>query len=76
MDIAKVAALMHRAADLDHEPTMREVKYLLPKHALVVRVVKPQQWVNMVQGAWPDAAKLTTTQAKTAVLGQSSLTVK
>ncbi|KAF2344536.1 PH domain-like, partial [Trinorchestia longiramus] len=68
MDIAKIAALMHRAADLDHEPAMREVKYLLPRKSLLMTVVRPQQWVNMVQGAWPEAAKLSTTQAKAQVM--------
>ncbi|KAF2354698.1 SH3 domain [Trinorchestia longiramus] len=70
MDIAKIAALMHRAADLDHEPAMREVKYLLPRKSLLMTVVRPQQWVNMVQGAWPEAAKLSTTQAKAQVMGK------
>ncbi|CAL4069630.1 unnamed protein product [Meganyctiphanes norvegica] len=67
-DIAKVAALLHRAADLDHVPTMKEVKYLLPKPALTVRDVKPPQWVNMVQQAWPDTAQLTSMQSKAQVL--------
>ena len=35
-DVAKIAALMHRAADLDHVPTIKEVKYLLPKTLLKV----------------------------------------
>lgn len=72
MDISRIAALMHRAADLDFEPTVPEVKYLLPKQALVVREVKPHQWIAMVQEAWPEAAKLTTTQAKAQVLGEDA----
>lgn len=68
-DIAKVAALLHRAADLEEVPTMKEVKYLLPKPALTVRDVKPPQWVNMVQSAWPEVASLTSLQAKAQVLG-------
>ncbi|XP_050694860.1 unconventional myosin-XV-like isoform X6 [Eriocheir sinensis] len=67
-DIAKVAALLHRAADLEEVPTMKEVKYLLPKPALTVRDVKPPQWVNMVQSAWPEVASLTSLQAKAQVL--------
>ncbi|XP_064096637.1 unconventional myosin-XV-like isoform X2 [Macrobrachium nipponense] len=67
-DIAKVAALLHRAADLDNMPTMKEVKYLLPKPALTVRDVKPPQWVNMVQQAWVEVAPLTSLQAKAQVL--------
>lgn len=68
-DIAKVAALLHRAADLEDVPTMKEVKYLLPKPALTVRDVKPPQWVNMVQSAWPEVSALTSLQAKAQVLG-------
>lgn len=67
-DIAKVAALLHRAADLEDVPTMKEVKYLLPKPALTVRDVKPPQWVNMVQSAWPEVSALTSLQAKAQVL--------
>ena len=47
-DIAKVAALLHRAADMDHKPTIKETKFLLPKPALSARDIKPPQWVNMV----------------------------
>ncbi|KAK7013629.1 hypothetical protein SK128_022807 [Halocaridina rubra] len=67
-DIAKVAALLHRAADLEDVPTMKEVKYLLPKPALTVRDVKPPQWVNMVQQAWVEVAPMTSLQAKAQVL--------
>ncbi|KAG7164394.1 Unconventional myosin-XV-like 1 [Homarus americanus] len=67
-DIAKVAALLHRAADLEDVPTMKEVKYLLPKPALTVRDVKPPQWVNMVKSAWPEVSALTSLQAKAQVL--------
>ncbi|XP_071526723.1 unconventional myosin-XV isoform X1 [Panulirus ornatus] len=69
-DIAKVAALLHRAADLEDVPTMKEVKYLLPKPALTVRDVKPPQWVNMVQSAWTEVSSLTSLQAKAQVLGK------
>ena len=47
--VAKVAALLHKAADMDHVPTLKETKFLLPKPALSDRNVKPPQWVNMVQ---------------------------
>ena len=30
-DIAKVAALLHRAADMDQKPSIKETKFLLPK---------------------------------------------
>ena len=36
-DISKVAALLHRAADMDHKPTIKETKFLLPKPALYVQ---------------------------------------
>ncbi|PNF27704.1 hypothetical protein B7P43_G13752 [Cryptotermes secundus] len=69
-DIAKMAALLHRAADMTHVPTMKETKFLLPKPALTVRDVKPAQWVNMVQSNWRDVEMLTTIQSKAQVLGQ------
>jgi len=67
-DIAKVAALLHRAADLDHMPTMKETKYLLPKPALSVRDIKPPQWVNLVQSSWKEVEYLKPSQAKAQVL--------
>ena len=71
--MAKIAALMHRAADLENVPTIKEVKFLLPKPVLTVRDVKPPQWVNMVQGFWPDYSYLSTMEAKAAVLGKTIL---
>lgn len=71
-DIAKVAALLHRAADLDHMPTMKETKYLLPKPALSVRDIKPPQWVNLVQSSWKEVEYLKPSQAKAQVLGDYS----
>ena len=50
-DIAKVAALLHRAADMAHKPTIKETKFLLPKPALSAKDIKPPQWVNMVSAA-------------------------
>ena len=41
--VAKVAALLHRAADMDHVPTLKETKFLLPKPALSARDIKPPQ---------------------------------
>jgi myosin-15 len=68
-DIAKIAALLHRAADMDHKPTIKETRFLLPKPALSARDIKPPQWVNMVQASWDDGvSKLTTTLAKQKVL--------
>merc|ERR1719367_1870708 len=68
-DISKVAALLHRAADMDHKPTIKETKFLLPKPALSARDIKPPQWVNMVQSSWDEGvSKLSTTHAKQKVL--------
>merc|ERR1711993_230369 len=68
-DIAKIAALLHRAADMDHKPTIKETRFLLPKPALSARDIKPPQWVNMVQSSWDEGVfKLSTTQAKQKVL--------
>lgn len=69
-DIAKVAALLHRAADLTHIPTMKETKFLLPRPALGVRDIKPPQWVNMVQASWNEVEPLSVSQAKAHVLGE------
>lgn len=63
-DIARIAALLHRAADMEHMPTKDEVKYLLPKTVLPIKEVRPQQWVEMVQGNWNDMSALTTAEAK------------
>ncbi|KAK6623915.1 hypothetical protein RUM44_010771 [Polyplax serrata] len=67
-DISKIAALLHKAADMTRVPTMKETKFLLPKPALSVRDVKPSQWVNMVQSNWQDCENITTIQAKAQVL--------
>ena len=67
--IFQIAALLHRAADMDHKPTIKETRFLLPKPALSARDIKPPQWVNMVQGSWDEGVQnLTTTQAKQKVL--------
>ena len=70
LDIARVAALLHRAAGLRSRPTMKETKYLLPKAALLVRDIKPPQWVNMVQDRWTEVQDKTPSEAKRAVLGE------
>ena len=65
----QIAALLHRAADMDHKPTIKETRFLLPKPALSARDIKPPQWVNMVQGSWDEGVhRLSTTQAKAKVL--------
>lgn len=65
-DIARIAALLHRAADMDHVPSREEVKYLLPKPILSLRDIKPAAWVEMVQSNWHEAcmSSLNTTEAK------------
>ncbi|GAB6020238.1 Unconventional myosin-XV [Chamberlinius hualienensis] len=67
-DLARVAALLHRAAQMESVPTLKETKYLLPKPVLTIREIKPPQWVNMVQDSWKDAERLTSTEAKAQVL--------
>jgi len=66
--VAKVAALLHKAADMDHVPTLKETKFLLPKPALSARDIKPPQWVNMVQGSWAEVQDQTASHAKAEVL--------
>lgn len=63
-DMARVAAILHRAADLNHTPALKEIKFLLPKPALALRELRPAQWVALVQSAWPSIAGLNTVQVK------------
>ncbi|XP_026679337.1 uncharacterized protein LOC103509128, partial [Diaphorina citri] len=67
-DVAKLAALLHRAADMSHPPAMKETKFLLPKPALTQRDIKPAQWVQMVQSHWTQTAPLHSIQAKAQLL--------
>lgn len=63
-DMARIAAVLHRAADLNHVPAMKEIKFLLPKPALGIRELRPAQWVALVQSAWPSVAGLNPIQVK------------
>lgn len=63
-DMARIAVLLHRAADLNHVPAMKEIKFLLPKPALGIRELRPAQWVALVQSAWPSVAGLEPVQVK------------
>lgn len=63
-DMARIAALLHRAANLKHVPTMKEIKFLLPKTALGIRELRPPHWVALVQAAWPSIATLDVAQVK------------
>lgn len=63
-DIARIAALLHRAADMEHKPSKEEVKYLLPKPVLPMREIRAAQWIEMVQRNWNDMSALTTNEAK------------
>lgn len=69
-DMAQNAALLHKAADMTHEPTTKEIKYLLPKPALSLREPRPQQWGNMVQQAWSNVQHNTAAGCKAQVLGE------
>ena len=69
-DMAQIAALLHRAADMAHEPTTKEIKYLLPKPALSLREPRPQQWGSMVQQAWNNIQHNTAAICKAQVLGK------
>ncbi|XP_070500351.1 unconventional myosin-XV [Chironomus tepperi] len=63
-DMARIATILHRAADLNHIPVMKEIKFLLPKPALSLREIKPAQWVNLVQSIWGSVAPLSPLQCK------------
>ncbi|XP_024944481.1 uncharacterized protein LOC107271471 isoform X3 [Cephus cinctus] len=67
-DMAQIAALLHRAADMTHEPSTKEIKYLLPKPALSLRDPRPQQWANMVQQAWNNVQHTAPASCKAQVL--------
>ncbi|KAK0170257.1 hypothetical protein PV328_010838 [Microctonus aethiopoides] len=67
-DMAQIAALLHRAADMAHDPSTKEIKYLLPKPALSLREPKPQQWGNLVQQAWNNIQHNTSAVCKAQVL--------
>ncbi|KAG7210139.1 hypothetical protein KM043_011700 [Ampulex compressa] len=67
-DMAQIAALLHRAADMTHEPATKEIKYLLPKPALSLREPRPQQWSNMVQQAWNNVHHIAPAVCKAQVL--------
>lgn len=53
---------------MEHKPTIKETKFLLPKPALSARDIKPPQWVNLVQSSWDEIQTLTPSQAKAEVL--------
>eukprot|EP00096_Caligus_rogercresseyi_P003786 TRINITY_DN1738_c0_g1_i1.p1 TRINITY_DN1738_c0_g1~~TRINITY_DN1738_c0_g1_i1.p1 ORF type:complete len:676 (+),score=219.02 TRINITY_DN1738_c0_g1_i1:1582-3609(+) len=67
-DIAKIASLLHKAADMNNRPSIKETKFLLPKPILNSKEIKPPQWVNMVQSSWKDVEHLNTGEAKSQVL--------
>ncbi|XP_011310328.1 unconventional myosin-XV [Fopius arisanus] len=67
-DMAQIAALLHRIAEKPHEPTTKEIKYLLPKPALGLREPRPQKWGNMVQQAWNNIQENTSAICKAQVL--------
>ncbi|XP_008197063.1 unconventional myosin-XV [Tribolium castaneum] len=67
-DMALIAALLHRAADLNHPPSLKEVKFLLPKPVLGLREPRPPQWLALVQTSWGQAAGLQVARAKHRVL--------
>nr|CAI5851516.1 unnamed protein product [Callosobruchus analis] len=67
-DMALIAALLHRAADLSHPPSIKEVKFLLPKPVLSLREPRPPQWLALVQTSWGQAAGLSVSRAKHRVL--------
>ncbi|KAJ8922959.1 hypothetical protein NQ315_001505 [Exocentrus adspersus] len=67
-DMALIAALLHRAADLNHSPSLKEVKFLLPKPVLGLREPRPPQWLALVQTSWGQAAGLPVSRAKHRVL--------
>jgi len=74
--VCRLAALLHRAADMLQPPTLKETKFLLPKPALMQNEVNPQQLVQMVQNNWPQIETLHSVEAKAQFLGKSSVLIK
>lgn len=68
-EVCRLAALLHRAADMIQPPTLKETKFLLPKPALMQNEVNPQQLVQMVQNNWPQIESLHSVEAKAQFLG-------
>lgn len=69
-EVCRIAALLHRAADMVQPPTLKETKFLLPKPALMQNEVNPQQLVQMVQNNWPQIETLHSVEAKAQFLGK------
>lgn len=68
-EIAKIGALLHRAADMTHPPGTKETKFLLPKTVLGYRDMRPGEWVQMVSGAWTAGVQaMTSIDAKASLL--------
>ena len=63
-DICRIAALLHRAADMECQPSKEEVRYLLPKPILPMKFMKPNRWVELVQENWADMSAISTMEAK------------
>ena len=49
LQVSKVVALLHRAADMEHVPTLKETKFLLPKPALSARYIKFKVFIISLQ---------------------------
>ncbi|CAH1793641.1 unnamed protein product [Owenia fusiformis] len=68
MDVARLAALQHRASGLNNLPTVKDVQSLLPAVIPDLPNMKPQQWVNIVHDKLEETTKFTPTGAKAAFL--------
>ncbi|XP_042654848.1 unconventional myosin-XV [Tyto alba] len=65
--VAKLAALQHRAKDRHHLPTAREVQDYVPPQ--LFRLLKPQSWLQMVTQHMQQAQALSAHQARAQFLG-------
>ncbi|XP_061848080.1 unconventional myosin-XV [Colius striatus] len=65
--VAKLAALQHRAKDHHHLPTAREVQDYIPPQ--LFRLLKAQSWLQMVTQHMQQAQALSTHQARAQFLG-------
>ncbi|TRY59058.1 hypothetical protein DNTS_008381 [Danionella cerebrum] len=68
--VAKLAALQHRAKDSLCQPTIHEVQEYIPTQMVVLQ--RPQQWLNMVSQHMQQVQALSPHQAKAQFLGLMS----
>ncbi|UYV64506.1 hypothetical protein LAZ67_3001018 [Cordylochernes scorpioides] len=70
--MARGAALLQRASGAVQPPHKEEIRYLIPKPAVVQRDISSTRWQDMVNQSWEDMAAITPTEAKAQFLGKNT----